>query len=138
MKGIGNVDLTILILNQVTRMTPELTSTSQKPYHTNWETLSLNRFNVHQFSLHSRSSVAPGFETVPRRQLGNCGHHKILTTSFDLKNIEAMLPDIPLCAQCNSKGLKRCSRCKNEWYCGRPCQVSHWSKHQSACNLMVN
>ncbi|KAF8778184.1 Zinc finger MYND domain-containing protein 10 [Argiope bruennichi] len=62
---------------------------------------------------------------------------KKLTNSFDLKNIEAMLSDTPLCAQCGGKGLKRCSRCKNEWYCGRPCQVSHWAKHQPACNLMV-
>ncbi|GIY55657.1 zinc finger MYND domain-containing protein 10 [Caerostris extrusa] len=63
---------------------------------------------------------------------------KKLTSSFDLENIEAMLPGTPQCAQCKNKGLKRCSRCKNEWYCGRSCQVSHWSKHQSACNLMAN
>ncbi|KAG8177747.1 hypothetical protein JTE90_008850 [Oedothorax gibbosus] len=62
---------------------------------------------------------------------------KKITGSFDLKNIEAMLSDHPICAQCKGKGLKRCSKCKNEWYCGRPCQVSHWPKHRSACDLMT-
>ncbi|XP_054707337.1 zinc finger MYND domain-containing protein 10-like [Uloborus diversus] len=60
---------------------------------------------------------------------------KRLCRTFDLKNIEAMLPDAPSCAACGGRGLKRCSRCKNEWYCGRACQVSHWEKHRNLCDL---
>ncbi|XP_071041503.1 zinc finger MYND domain-containing protein 10 [Parasteatoda tepidariorum] len=62
---------------------------------------------------------------------------KKLSGSFDLTNIEAALPDTPICATCGGIGLKRCSRCKNEWYCGRSCQVSHWLKHKTGCDLMA-
>ncbi|GFR28323.1 zinc finger MYND domain-containing protein 10 [Trichonephila clavata] len=107
-----------VIIEQV----PEIWECLHKEYKGKWKEIATTQLKAH-FSLSMDE-----LQTLCKK----------LTTSFDLQNIEAMLPDIPLCAQCGSKGLKRCSRCKNEWYCGRPCQVSHWSKHQSACNLMVN
>ena len=36
---------------------------------------------------------------------------------------EAAMGD-PKCAKCGEVATKRCSRCKNEWYCSRECQVS--------------
>ncbi|XP_052260834.1 zinc finger MYND domain-containing protein 10-like isoform X2 [Dreissena polymorpha] len=58
------------------------------------------------------------------------------TYNFDV--IEGLLSDPPKCARCGEDASKRCSRCQNEWYCGRECQVSHWSKHKQACDLMFN
>ncbi|PIK56282.1 putative zinc finger MYND domain-containing protein 10 [Apostichopus japonicus] len=56
------------------------------------------------------------------------------TYNFDV--IESLMSDPPKCALCGDAASKRCSRCKNEWYCGRECQVKHWSKHKIACNIV--
>ncbi|KAL4226154.1 Zinc finger MYND domain-containing protein 10 [Mactra antiquata] len=58
------------------------------------------------------------------------------TYNFDV--IEGLLSDPPKCAVCGQDASKRCSRCQNEWYCRRECQVDHWSKHKQACDLMYN
>lgn len=42
----------------------------------------------------------------------------------------------PLCAQCGELATNRCSKCHNEWYCSRKCQVSAWKKHKEVCELM--
>ncbi|VDP84334.1 unnamed protein product [Echinostoma caproni] len=42
------------------------------------------------------------------------------------------------CVVCGEPTVKRCSRCRTEWYCRRECQVKHWSKHKKACDLMVD
>lgn len=56
------------------------------------------------------------------------------TYNFDA--IEGLIADPPKCAMCGAEASKRCSRCQNEWYCRRECQVNHWSKHKTACNLL--
>ncbi|XP_048348070.1 zinc finger MYND domain-containing protein 10 isoform X1 [Sphaerodactylus townsendi] len=58
--------------------------------------------------------------------------------TYNLDVIEALIPDKPKCAVCGSEAAKRCSRCRNEWYCRRQCQVQHWQKHKKACNLMAD
>lgn len=42
----------------------------------------------------------------------------------------------PICAQCGELATNRCSKCHNEWYCSRKCQVAAWKKHKSVCDLM--
>jgi hypothetical protein len=42
----------------------------------------------------------------------------------------------PLCAACGELATNRCSKCHNEWYCSRKCQVAAWKKHKSVCELM--
>ncbi|NXO00269.1 ZMY10 protein, partial [Rhinopomastus cyanomelas] len=56
--------------------------------------------------------------------------------TYNLDMIEALAPDKPSCRVCGAEAAKRCSRCRNEWYCTRACQVQHWQKHKAACNLM--
>ncbi|KAL5014529.1 hypothetical protein ScPMuIL_008799 [Solemya velum] len=58
------------------------------------------------------------------------------TYNFDV--LEGLLTDPPKCALCGDQATKRCSRCQNEWYCRRECQVKHWSKHKKACDLLHN
>ncbi|PAA58283.1 hypothetical protein BOX15_Mlig027174g1, partial [Macrostomum lignano] len=57
--------------------------------------------------------------------------------TYNLDVLEAMLAEPPKCAACGAPAVKRCSRCQNEWYCRRECQVGHWTKHKPACDLMV-
>lgn len=40
------------------------------------------------------------------------------------------------CAKCGAVATKRCSRCKNEWYCGRKCQVESWAAHKPLCDVV--
>jgi len=40
-----------------------------------------------------------------------------------------------ICAHCGKQGavLKRCSVCKNVWYCGAACQNAAWKRHKKTC-----
>ncbi|XP_058582808.1 zinc finger MYND domain-containing protein 10 isoform X3 [Neofelis nebulosa] len=55
--------------------------------------------------------------------------------TYRLDVLEAVAPERPRCAYCSAEASKRCSRCQNEWYCCRECQVKHWEKHGKACVL---
>jgi len=48
------------------------------------------------------------------------------------------LMDEPKCSKCGAPAANRCSRCKNEWYCGRECQVGAWEGHEKMCDLIHN
>lgn len=43
----------------------------------------------------------------------------------------------PKCALCGKPATKRCSRCHNEWYCSRDCQVAAWKGHKIVCDVVV-
>ncbi|XP_044307133.1 zinc finger MYND domain-containing protein 10 [Varanus komodoensis] len=58
--------------------------------------------------------------------------------TYNLDVMEALIPNKPKCGMCGCEATKRCSRCRNEWYCRRECQVKHWQKHKKACNLMAD
>ncbi|CAG7727209.1 unnamed protein product [Allacma fusca] len=60
-----------------------------------------------------------------------------LSDTYNFENLEAVLPPSK-CAKCGETASKRCSRCKNEWYCSRQCQVSHWNSHKKICDLMAS
>ena len=42
----------------------------------------------------------------------------------------------PKCAVCGAAAEKRCSKCHNEWYCGRECQLKAWKGHKALCKLV--
>jgi hypothetical protein len=60
-----------------------------------------------------------------------------MASLYDLSQLEALLDD-PNCAKCGQAAEQRCSRCKQEWYCSRKCQVEAWKGHKSVCDLMIN
>ncbi|NXS42977.1 ZMY10 protein, partial [Balaeniceps rex] len=39
--------------------------------------------------------------------------------TYTLDMMEALAPDKPHCSVCGAEAAKRCSRCRNEWYCTR-------------------
>jgi len=55
------------------------------------------------------------------------------TYNFDV--IENLLAP-PKCVVCGEQAAKRCSQCHQEWYCRRECQVQHWTKHKTVCDLL--
>lgn len=44
----------------------------------------------------------------------------------------------PKCSGCGKAATQRCSRCKNQWYCGRECQVKQWKGHKTICDIIFN
>lgn len=42
----------------------------------------------------------------------------------------------PKCAECGEVATQRCSRCKNEWYCSRECQLKKWKQHKKFCEIV--
>ena len=59
------------------------------------------------------------------------------TTASHLDVLEDLAGGPPKCAACGGEASKRCSRCRNEWYCGRECQVRKWSKHKAVCDVIA-
>ncbi|KAM4613699.1 zinc finger MYND domain-containing protein 10 [Polymixia lowei] len=60
-----------------------------------------------------------------------------LAQTYSLDVMESLIPEKPKCGFCGKEATKRCSRCQGEWYCHRECQVKHWPKHKTACQLMA-
>lgn len=44
--------------------------------------------------------------------------------------------DDPKCANCGKTATQRCSKCKNQWYCSRECQVKQWKAHKALCEVI--
>nr|XP_033781614.1 zinc finger MYND domain-containing protein 10 [Geotrypetes seraphini] len=57
--------------------------------------------------------------------------------TYNMNVMESLMSEKPKCGFCGSEATKRCSRCQNEWYCTRECQVKQWQKHKKACELMA-
>ena len=60
-----------------------------------------------------------------------------LAQMYNFDDLEALLDD-PKCAKCGNVASQRCSRCKNEWYCSRPCQVGSWKAHKGVCDVLCD
>lgn len=58
------------------------------------------------------------------------------TQTFSNEILESLIDEPAKCAECGQPAPKRCSRCQNEWYCRRECQVKNWQKHKKACDLI--
>lgn len=41
----------------------------------------------------------------------------------------------PKCAGCGDLATQRCSKCKEEWYCSRECQLKQWKQHKQMCQV---
>ena len=61
---------------------------------------------------------------------------KKLSKVYNFENFNDVMGDAK-CAKCGQAALQRCSRCQQEWYCSRPCQVKAWKAHKAICDIMV-
>jgi len=62
---------------------------------------------------------------------------KKLSGMYNIDQFDPLI-ETPKCAKCGKPADKRCSRCKNEWYCSRECQVRSWQTHKKICNLVTS
>ena len=69
-------------------------------------------------------------------QLQTAAKHWTDTSHLDM--LEELAGGPPKCAVCGEEASKRCGRCRNEWYCGRECQVKQWKKHKPVCDLVAS
>ena len=56
----------------------------------------------------------------------------LISEIYNFDNLEYFMDD-PKCANCGKDASNRCSRCKNEWYCGKDCQKICWRIHKEIC-----
>jgi hypothetical protein len=61
---------------------------------------------------------------------------KSMASMYNMDDIDMLLAD-PKCSKCGNAATQRCSRCKGEWYCGRPCQVQSWKTHKAICDILT-
>ena len=57
--------------------------------------------------------------------------------TYDMDVMSDLISEPPKCENCGEGACKRCSSCQTSWYCGRECQVKHWSKHKENCKLIA-
>jgi len=62
---------------------------------------------------------------------------KKLAGMYNIDQFDPLI-DTPKCAKCGKPADKRCSKCKNEWYCSRECQVRSWPAHKKICSLVTS
>ncbi|XP_046854414.1 zinc finger MYND domain-containing protein 10-like isoform X2 [Xenia sp. Carnegie-2017] len=106
-----------LVLEQI----PEIREKLLKDNKNKW-----NKIAQHQMS---------GWLNPSGKQLMN--QAKLWADTYNIDSLEGLIAEPPKCANCAELASKRCSRCRNEWYCKRECQVKHWAKHKASCNLMA-
>ena len=106
-----------LIIEQI----PEIRIKLQNKYEGKWKTIAAQQIKTY-FSLN---------ENQMKEQADR------LAATYNLDVLESLLGETPVCANCQGEAMKRCSRCQSEWYCSRPCQVKHWAKHKSICNMLL-
>jgi len=61
---------------------------------------------------------------------------KRLAETYNLDVLESLLPEDPKCGKCGEPAVLRCSKCRNEWYCRRQCQVEDWKVHKKMCKVI--
>lgn len=62
---------------------------------------------------------------------------ELISEIYNVDNIEYFMDD-PKCANCGKDASNRCSRCKQEWYCGKDCQKLRWKEHKGFCAKLAN
>ncbi|XP_076448502.1 zinc finger MYND domain-containing protein 10-like [Babylonia areolata] len=105
-----------LVLEQV----PEIRDNLLRKYEGKWKKIAKQQMK----------SVFNPSDTQIREQA------KLWANTYNFDVLETLISDPPKCAVCGQEATKRCSRCQNEWYCRRECQVEHWPKHKKACDLL--
>ncbi|XP_036151072.1 zinc finger MYND domain-containing protein 10 isoform X2 [Monomorium pharaonis] len=60
---------------------------------------------------------------------------QILSDVYNLEKLDRI--EAKKCLVCQELSKKRCSRCKDAWYCSRECQVKDWENHKNICDTLT-
>ncbi|XP_077972144.1 zinc finger MYND domain-containing protein 10-like [Styela clava] len=107
-----------LILEQV----PEIMDRIMKENEGKWKAIA--KYQMKNFFNPSKSEIQ--------------AQAKRLADTYNFDVMDSLLSEVPKCSNCGEEATKRCSRCRQEWYCKRECQVKHWPKHKKVCDVMMN
>ncbi|ESN99688.1 hypothetical protein HELRODRAFT_176448 [Helobdella robusta] len=105
-----------LIIEQL----PEIKNTYLQKYRGKWANIAKDQESKYF------SSSSENFQKLAKN----------LSEIYSFENLENFIEEPAKCALCGEPSTKKCSRCHNEWYCRRECQVNHWQKHKKACDLI--
>ncbi|RLU18456.1 hypothetical protein DMN91_008813 [Ooceraea biroi] len=60
---------------------------------------------------------------------------QILSDVYDAEKLDRV--EVKRCFSCQEPSKKRCSKCKEAWYCSRQCQVKDWENHKKICDKIT-
>ncbi|KAG7205046.1 hypothetical protein KM043_005427 [Ampulex compressa] len=98
---------------------PQIKSSIVEKYHKKWKKLA-----KHQ----SKYMFTKDIEYIKNSA-------QILSDAYDLDKLDCI--DTKQCFLCTEIAKKRCSKCKEAWYCGRECQVKDWENHRITCEKIT-
>ncbi|KAK2583290.1 hypothetical protein KPH14_009294 [Odynerus spinipes] len=99
---------------------PQIKSSIMEKYHKKWKKLAKHQAKSIFVKDHDYiTSVA-----------------QILSDAYDLDKLDCI--DMKKCFLCQEQAKKRCSKCREAWYCGRECQVKDWTKHKDICEKITS
>ncbi|KYQ46581.1 Zinc finger MYND domain-containing protein 10 [Trachymyrmex zeteki] len=98
---------------------PQIKSTILEKYHKKWKKLARHQ-----------SKYLFTTDTSYIKEVA-----QILSDVYDLEKLDCI--ETKKCSLCQEPSKKRCSRCKEVWYCSRECQVKDWENHKNICNTIT-
>eukprot|EP01112_Ceratiomyxa_fruticulosa_P000837 TRINITY_DN10774_c0_g1_i1.p1 TRINITY_DN10774_c0_g1~~TRINITY_DN10774_c0_g1_i1.p1 ORF type:complete len:164 (-),score=44.56 TRINITY_DN10774_c0_g1_i1:17-481(-) len=124
--------------------TPTITPPNTKKQDTSLlDPSSITQFSPSNISSNSNSSSSAS-NTKSNTTISNFNTNNTDTT-FSMEEMQRLMQNIDQieqflppakCAWCGKPAPKKCSRCKNEWYCERECQVKAWPRHKNVCDII--
>ncbi|CAK9810143.1 Zinc finger MYND domain-containing protein 10 [Anthophora quadrimaculata] len=98
---------------------PQIKSSIMEKYHKKWKKLAKQQSKF--------------IYTTDAEYIKNAA--QILSNAYDLDKLDCI--DVKECFLCHEDAKKRCSKCKEAWYCGRECQVKDWINHKIICEKIT-
>jgi len=105
-----------------------------------------NSFIVQQLpEIRARIMKGRDWKAIAKYQLDNFFNKSMDNVDDEMKSLlnlygsdvyEQFLDD-PKCSECGETAAQRCSKCKNEWYCSRECQLKRWKQHKQMCQMLT-
>lgn len=95
-----------------------------------------------------KSSILEKYHKKWKKLAKHQSKHLLTTDTSYIKDAAQILSDVydaekldrveeKRCFLCQEPSKKRCSKCKEAWYCSRQCQVKDWESHKKLCDKIT-